>query len=103
MDIYPECGKYSDKFVHKFLYWMQVGKNAMGKICNYNDFLVTQMHPDPPVDSESDTRYDGILLRQNKNNFHPDSINTTSIYNMNNVKRNGLYGDCLNAFQRNYH
>lgn len=92
MNVYPERGRYSDGFLQELLYWIQVGKNTTKQICNYNDYLVTQMHIDPPVDLESDTRDDGTLFRKNENNNHPASIDTTSTYNMNHVERNGFYG-----------
>ena len=65
----------SDKEGLDQLQWnVQMGVEAEKRILDLQDYLLTTMHPDPPVDAEQDHRHESTFFKQTKQNIHPAAL-----------------------------
>ena len=81
------------------------GKEAATKIINYNDYIVTTFHPDPPQDASVNRRFlfgNRISsFEQQSHNQHPSNVNMFEVKNEEETEDH--YCDLMNSVQRHIH
>ena len=103
MDVYPKLGNFTSTIIEGLHTLVVEGKLAMIKILNYNDYLVSTFHPNPPSDAKDDARNLDTLFKQSPHNQHPSSSDPNLIKSMDDETRDSYYGENTNAFQRHLH
>ena len=77
------------------------GKEAEAAIIEYNDYLITAMHPNPPHDRYKDHRSEDTKFQQTEENKHPSGRNTFVQYNE--EEEDAHYSQLIDAVQRHNH
>ena len=93
--------EFSDEVIEEMKSDIKRAKQDADMIIQYNDYLVTAMHPKPPCDRNHFHREESTVFKQTEENKHPSGRNPFETLPQEEMKEN--YCKLLNAVQRHCH
>ena len=86
----------------KYIDIYQDGILAEEKICRYHDYLLTNNHPNPPIDHDNEERDESTKFKQSLNTCHPCSTDMSIKLLESNDDREKAYSDLCTFPERHW-